>query len=91
MCYILISKTKYTFLYVYIYIIYHAVLIPNYNRTYDQSDQIKKYVRALYSELVLLLQSINIFRYIPDNESEQPVLGWNKSNKADNIIQDWSN
>ena len=41
MRYILISQKK-TFLYVYIYIIYGVVLIPNYKRTYDQSDQIEK-------------------------------------------------
>ena len=27
---------------IYIYIIYRIVLIPNYKRTYDQSDQIEK-------------------------------------------------
>ena len=42
MRYILISEKQYTFLYVYIYIIYSVVLIPNYKRTYDQSDQIEK-------------------------------------------------
>ena len=42
MRYILISKKQYTFLYVYIYIIYRVVLIPNYKCTYDQSDQIEK-------------------------------------------------
>ena len=48
MRYILISKKQYTFLYVYIYIIYRVVLIPNYKRTYDQSKQIEKYVQAPY-------------------------------------------
>ena len=48
MRYILISKKQYTFHYVYIYIIYSVVLIPNYKRTYDQSYQIQKNVRALY-------------------------------------------
>ena len=42
MRYILISKKQYIFLFVYIYLIYRVVLIPNYKRTYDQSDQIKK-------------------------------------------------
>ena len=37
-------------------------------------------MRALYWELVLFLRSINSFCYIPENESEQPVLGWNTSN-----------
>ena len=36
-----IQKTIH-FLYVFIYIIYRVVLIPNYKRTYDQSDQIEK-------------------------------------------------
>ena len=30
--------------------------------------------------MVLFLRSKKGFRYIPENESEQPVLGWNKSN-----------
>ena len=38
MRYILISKKHRTFHYVYIHIIYSGVLIPNYKRTYDQSD-----------------------------------------------------
>ena len=42
MCYILISKKQYTFLYVFMYVLYGVVLIPNYKRTYDQSDQIEK-------------------------------------------------
>ena len=42
MRYILISKKLCTFRYVNIFIIYRVVLIPNYKRTYDQSDQIEK-------------------------------------------------
>ena len=42
MPYILISKKQCTFRYVYLYIIYRVVLIPNYKRTYDQTDQIEK-------------------------------------------------
>ena len=42
MHYILISKKQYAFLFVYIYILSCVVLIPNYKRTYDQSDQIEK-------------------------------------------------
>ena len=44
--------------------IYLIVLLPNYKRTYDQIDLIKKYIRALYRELVLFLQS-NFLLYIP--------------------------
>ena len=42
MRYILICKKQYFLIYVDIYIIYLGVLIPNYKRTYDQSDQIEK-------------------------------------------------
>ena len=42
MRYILISKKQYTFLYVNIYKNYSIVQVPNYKRTYDQSDQIEK-------------------------------------------------
>ena len=42
MSYILIYKEQYTFLYVIRCITYGEVLIPNYKRTYDQSDQIEK-------------------------------------------------
>ena len=42
MRYILISKKQWTFCYVYLYIIYRVELIPNYKRTYDQSDHIEK-------------------------------------------------
>ena len=42
MRYILISKKLCTFRFLYIHIIYRVVLIPNYKRTYDQSDQIEK-------------------------------------------------
>ena len=38
MRYILVSKKQFTFLYVFIYIIYSVVLIPNYKCTYDQSN-----------------------------------------------------
>ena len=39
--YILISKNNKLF-FIDIYIIYRVVLIPNYKRKYDQSDQIEK-------------------------------------------------
>ena len=42
MRYILISKKQCTFCYIFICIIYSVVLIPNYERTYNQSDQIEK-------------------------------------------------
>ena len=40
MRYILIFKK--TLFFMFIYIIYRVVLIPNYKRTYEQSDQIEK-------------------------------------------------
>ena len=58
---------------------YIIVLLHNIKPMYDQIDLIEKQIRALYRELVLFLRSINIFRYIPENESEQPILGWNTS------------
>ena len=33
--------------------------------------------------MVLFLRSIKSFHYIPENESEQDVLGWNKSSSRD--------
>ena len=58
---------------------YLIVLLPNIKHRYGQIDLIKKEIRALYRELVLFLRQINGFRYIPENESEGDVLGWNKS------------
>ena len=40
--YIFISKKRCTLRYVFISKIYRIELIPNYKRTYDQSDQIEK-------------------------------------------------
>ena len=40
---------------------YRRVLIPNYKRKYDQSDQIEKYIQALYLGIVLFLQETNGF------------------------------
>ena len=58
---------------------YLIVQVPNYKRMYDQINQIEKYIRAIYRELVLFLRSKKSFRYIPENESEQDILGWNVS------------
>ena len=44
MNYILISKKQCTFRYLFMYIIYRAVLIPNYKCTYYQRDQIEKII-----------------------------------------------
>ena len=45
-----------TLRYVYKYIIYRIVQTPKYKRTYDSTDQIEKWIPALYWELVLFLQ-----------------------------------
>ena len=58
---------------------YIIVKLPNYKCTYDQIDQIEKYIRALYRKLFLFLRSKKSFCYIPDNEIEQDILGWNTS------------
>ena len=58
---------------------YFIVQLSNYERTYDQINLFKKIRIGLYHKLVLFLQSINIFHYIPDNEIEQDILGWNTS------------
>ena len=58
---------------------YIIVPLPNYKCTYDQIDLIEKQIKALYRKLVLFLRSKNSFRYIPGNESEQDILGWNTS------------
>ena len=59
---------------------YLIVLLPNLKRTYDLINLMEKLIRALYRKLVLFLQQINDFHYIPENESEGGILGWNKSN-----------
>ena len=42
---------------------------------YKQKKPVKKYVWALYHELVLFLRYINSFRYIPENEIKGGILG----------------
>ena len=37
--------------------------------------------------MVLFLRSIKSFRYIPENESEQPVLGWNTSEAGPGVAE----
>ena len=66
---------------------YLIVLLPNYKRTHDQIDMTEKQIRALYRELVLFPRSKKSFRYIPDNESEQEILGWNTSKQIFSIVR----
>ena len=55
------------------------VLLPNYKRTYGKIGMIKKQIGYLYRKLVLFLRYKNSFCYIPENDSEQDILGWNMS------------
>ena len=57
--------------------IYPIVMLPDLKITYDKIDRTKTLIRAIYCELVIFLQKINYFRYIPDNESVGGILGWN--------------
>ena len=43
----LYEKKQCTLRYVFIFELYPIVMIPNYKRTYDQSDQIDKYLTSL--------------------------------------------
>ena len=59
--------------------IYVIVLIPIFDYTYKGDIEVKIYMRALHHELVLFQQSSNCFRYVPENETEEDILGWNPS------------
>ena len=59
---------------------YVILLRPIFDTTYKGEIQVKIYMRALHHELVLLQQSRNCFRCVPDNEIEEEILGWNTSN-----------
>ena len=58
---------------------YPIVMRPILDTTYKQKKQIENYILALYQKLVLLLKSRNFFRYVPDNEIEGDIFGWNPS------------
>ena len=53
------------------------VLRPIFNTTYKGDIKVEIYMRALYHELVLFQQSRNFFRYVPENETKEEILGWN--------------
>ena len=56
----------------YITVTYHKMQVRS-----DQSDRNINY--SPLSQIGHILRKINCFHYIPDNESEGDVLGWNKS------------
>ena len=60
--------------------IYVIVLRPIFNTTYKGEIQVEMYTRDLHHELVLFQKSRNCFRYLPENEIEEDILGWNMSN-----------
>ena len=59
--------------------IYVIVLRPIFNTTYKGKKQVEKYMWAIHHELFLFQQSRNCFPYVPDNEIEGGILGWNPS------------
>ena len=52
---------------------------PILNTTYKGGIQVEIYMRSLHHELVLFQQSRNVFRYVPDNEIKEDILGWKPS------------
>ena len=58
---------------------YVIVLILIFNTTYKGEIEIGIYIRDLHHELVLFQQSRNCFRYVPENDIEEDILGWNPS------------
>ena len=52
---------------------------PIFNTTYKGKIQVEIYMWAVHHELVLFQQSRNYFRYVPENETEGEILGWNPS------------
>ena len=55
---------------------YIILLITIFDTTYKGEKHVEKYLWALYHGLVLLPQSRNCFRYVPDNDIEGEILGW---------------
>ena len=61
---------------------YLIVLIPIFDTMYKGKKQVKIYMWALHQELVLFLQIMNCFRYVPDNDIEGDILGWTTSKES---------
>ena len=60
---------------------YVVVLRPIFDTTYKEEIQVKIYMRAIHHELVLFQQSRIFFCYVPQNDIDKDILGWNLSNK----------
>ena len=58
---------------------YVIVMRPIFDNTYKGEIYVEIYMRALHHELVLLQQSRNCFCYVPANDIEEYILGWNPS------------
>ena len=58
---------------------YVIVLRPIFDATYKREIQVQIYMWDLHHKLVLFQQSRNIFCYVPENEIEGDILGWNPS------------
>ena len=64
----------------YVLKFYVIVLRPIFDTTYKGETQVKIYMRALRHELVVFQKIMICFRYVPENEIEEDMLGWNPSN-----------
>ena len=58
----------------------HVILLrPIFDTTYKGEIWVKIYMWALHHKLVLFQQSRNVFRYVPENDIEEYILGWTTS------------
>ena len=55
------------------------VYITVFNIKHKRKKKVEKYIWDLYHELVLFLNKINKFQYIPENKIEGNILGWTTS------------
>ena len=58
---------------------YVVVLRPIFDTMYKGKKQVEMYMWALHHELVLFLQIMIFFRYVPENEIKGDILGWTAS------------
>ena len=58
---------------------YVIVLRHIFDTTYKGEIQVGIYMRALHHELVLFQKSRDCFHYVPENDIEEDILGWNPS------------
>ena len=56
----------------------YVILVRHiFDTTYKGEIQVEIYMWYLLHELVLFQKSRNCFCYVPDNETEGDILGWN--------------